>query len=170
MRDAATGTFRSPSFVEAVELFWSKVEIKDDSECWPWQAGISSRKYGQFRVHGLEFSSGFAHRWSFYFNRGRVPIGEVRHTCDNPICVNPAHLIEGTHLQNEQDKDERGRRPVGVQGFLCKKCGGPREGRSKRGNGHEFAFCVPCQRARLADYYSRRKAAASLSPGLISSN
>ncbi len=35
----------------------------------------------------------------------------VRHTCDNPRCVNPLHLLLGTVLDNNQDKARRNRTP-----------------------------------------------------------
>ena len=36
--------------------------------------------------------------------------GEVaRHTCDNPGCVNPDHIIAGTQLDNIRDREERNR-------------------------------------------------------------
>lgn len=37
----------------------------------------------------------------------------VRHTCDNPSCVDPAHLLPGTHADNAADSTARNRRPYG---------------------------------------------------------
>lgn len=33
----------------------------------------------------------------------------ARHTCDNPRCINPEHIIPGTHADNNRDRAERGR-------------------------------------------------------------
>lgn len=33
----------------------------------------------------------------------------VRHTCDNPRCIEPTHLILGSWAQNNKDRAERGR-------------------------------------------------------------
>ena len=58
-----------------------------------------------------------AHRFSLMLKLGR----EIRpgywacHTCDNPACVNPSHLYEGTPQDNARDCDNRRRRPVGEQ-------------------------------------------------------
>lgn len=35
----------------------------------------------------------------------------VRHTCDNPRCINPDHLLLGTHADNTADKVSRNRQP-----------------------------------------------------------
>jgi hypothetical protein len=57
-----------------------------------------------------------AHRWSLEQRLGReIPADKMAlHHCDNRPCVNPDHLYEGAHLDNERDKDARGRRPRGA--------------------------------------------------------
>jgi hypothetical protein len=53
-----------------------------------------------------------AHRWAYEQATGLVlPAGVVvRHlVCDNPPCVNVAHLAEGTQRDNVRDAIERGR-------------------------------------------------------------
>lgn len=37
----------------------------------------------------------------------------VRHTCDNPRCINPAHLVGGTQKDNVADMYSRGRNKHG---------------------------------------------------------
>jgi len=41
---------------------------------------------------------------------GEVPKGQhIRHTCDNQLCINPEHLILGSHTDNMHDMIARGR-------------------------------------------------------------
>jgi len=45
---------------------------------------------------------------------GPVPQGLIlRHTCDNPACINPEHLVPGTHADNVADRVQRGRSAAG---------------------------------------------------------
>lgn len=48
------------------------------------------------------------HRKVYYEHTGEWP-EVVRHTCDNPRCINPHHLVGGTQIDNVRDCKERGR-------------------------------------------------------------
>lgn len=51
-----------------------------------------------------------AHRVSYALANGTLPKASVvRHTCDNPPCVNPAHLLAGTQKENMADRKARKR-------------------------------------------------------------
>ena len=38
----------------------------------------------------------------------------MRHTCDEPSCINPDHLVIGTNADNMQDKVDRDRQSKGT--------------------------------------------------------
>lgn len=77
------------------------------SECWFWLAQKDKDGYGILSGNN---SNTRAHRYSFEKYNGKILSGNViRHTCDNPSCVNPKHLLQGTTKQNCEDMLERKR-------------------------------------------------------------
>lgn len=89
------------------ERFWEKVIKGRDDECWPWIGGKFADGYGAIRI---DRASKRAPRVSYELAKGPIPKGkQVRHECDNPICVNPTHLLVGTHADNMSDMAERSR-------------------------------------------------------------
>lgn len=80
--------------------------------CWEWTGG-RNKGYGVIAVHGSKVRIAHDVAWEVHYGRA-LPKGRlVRHSCDNPPCVNPAHLLLGTHADNSDDKVERNRQAKG---------------------------------------------------------
>lgn len=95
--------------------FWDKVNkdgpvpvhASELGPCWVWTAYCDRFGYGHSRFDGRVWS---AHRISWTLINGPIPDGLwVLHACDNPPCVNPAHLWLGTAADNAHDRDRKGR-------------------------------------------------------------
>jgi transposase-like protein len=89
--------------------FWSRVPVAGPNDCWEWTGTRGFTGYGQlthYTPQGTKTTPG-AHRVALEYKLGRAVQGCALHRCDNPPCVNPAHLYEGTQEQNARDRDER---------------------------------------------------------------
>lgn len=89
-----------------LSFFWANVHKA--RSCWNW-TGYSKRKgwHGTITVSGTDWQ---AHRLSWHIHNGHIPRGAfVLHKCDNPLCVNPAHLFLGSQADNCWDMLRKGR-------------------------------------------------------------
>jgi len=74
--------------------------------CWLWM-GNSNFGYGLITVEKKNVRT---HRLSYEIHKGDIGDGlMVCHSCDNRLCVNPDHLWLGTALDNNMDREAKGR-------------------------------------------------------------
>jgi hypothetical protein len=104
------------------ERFWALVSRGPDEDCWIWQGTLMGKGYGKFYTAEKRHTG--AHRISYLLHHGEIPDGMlVRHTCDNPPCVNPGHLLLGTVRDNSADARDRGRLSGGsLKGTAHPRC------------------------------------------------
>lgn len=95
------------------ERFWSRVDKSEglgrDGDCWEW-VGSHAKAYGRIMIDGKSWGT---HRYSFFLANGYDATQYVLHSCDNPKCVNPEHLRDGSPKENTQDAVQRGRMQKG---------------------------------------------------------
>lgn len=142
--DAATsvlfGDPRLPS------MFWIRV-VRGDS-CWWWTGTLDKNGYGRMRQGRRHIG---AHRFVLASLGADIEGKVVMHGCDEPRCVNPAHLSVGTVSDNQSDSVKKGR-------HACVK-------RTHCPAGHSYAehgvirngkrYCRPCQSAASLRYQRR---------------
>lgn len=83
-------------------------------ECITFKYRSNADGYSQVRLPSQR--SVYAHRFSYCWANGVDPEKInglcVMHSCDNPLCVNPRHLSEGTWGDNNKDRASKARTVV----------------------------------------------------------
>lgn len=97
--------------------FWQHVDKTEN--CWLWMGRKHPFGYGVL-LFGREIArdrkQAFAHRVAWELTYGTIPSRtQVCHSCDVPVCCNPAHLFLGTQRDNMADKVKKDRQAKGTK-------------------------------------------------------
>lgn len=135
--------------------------------CHEWNGSRDTGGYGRMRHGGKAMP---AHRAIWEIHNGPVPRELVmRHTCDNPPCVNLEHLLVGTKQQNAQDMLDRNRSVAYTTGRYDGVCvkglhdvTGPNALQRRVMKDRTFFLCRECGRLRGKGKRARAKARKAL--------
>jgi hypothetical protein len=92
------------------EDFYNKLKIMDNG-CWEWTGSRHVAGYGMTRIDGKLYR---CNRVALELEGIDLTNKIAMHTCDNPPCCNPAHLIAGTMKDNMEDRNNKERQAKGI--------------------------------------------------------
>lgn len=138
--------------------------MANDTTCVLWEGARNAGGYGVLPV--ARYGTRLAHRAALADTLGRPVEGVAMHTCDNPPCVNPEHLREGTQADNMRDCSEKGRARGHFSDVSTCKYGHeftPENTRTvHHSDGRTERICRACRRRINKEIAARRKAQRAL--------
>lgn len=140
--------------------FWAKVDRRGPDECWPWRGKPGARGYGTFSFDNLRRRA--THISLELSGKPRPsPRHGACHTCDNPPCVNPAHLWWGDQSENLRDALAKKRLPHALKTHC--RLGHPLSGDNLLLHKEGWRQCRKCTRAQTREAMKRLRARKALS-------
>lgn len=154
-----------PSKTPLIDRLKQKIVVMP-SGCWHYTGSTDRCGYGRISVGKHRLG---AHKVAYLLLVGDFDQElELMHSCDNPICVNPAHLSPATHQENIQDCVSKGRHPwetrmsvstrktaqaIGEPTYVGKACGVHGTSIRRTSNGE----CVDCYEDHKAKLRERNR-------------
>ncbi len=111
----------TPKKVNPINVMYKNTSEPDQNGCINWLGNRDKLGYGRIVVNK---KLQLVHRFSYFMYHDKYPENNACHSCDNPSCVNPFHLFDGTQHENIHDKIKKGRALSGDHS-------GQRNGRAK---------------------------------------
>lgn len=104
--------------VRLPQRYWDKVHPEPNTGCWLWCAYCVPKGYGYFWLNRHRK----AHHVTLELTSERNGADCAMHSCDQPSCVNPAHLSWGSLAENNLDRDAKGHNRSGVRNAAKTHC------------------------------------------------
>jgi hypothetical protein len=97
----------------SIDRLLARISLDQATGCWLWTGPAGGGRNGRYGRVWFDGRTTKVHLMSYRLFKGTVPKGRVvMHSCDTPLCCNPAHLVAGTLSQNMRDCARKGRHPA----------------------------------------------------------
>jgi hypothetical protein len=144
MRSGFEGMMLAAPPLPLLDRFFERA-IPNEAGCYIWNGAVTKWGYGNFYVRNRpKVKHTVSHKWIWEFIHGPTPDGlELHHSCENKLCVNPAHLELLTPAEHSLRHADARRKTHCYRGHLLE---GENVSIRFRTNGRSYQVCRECER------------------------